>query len=95
MERMNKRVVMIRTGIVLAKDGGALSALIDPLRFHIAPVFGNGKQFYSFLVTITEHGGTFGNVDLSQISGKDIHEAIGFLVARQESDQIKPFKEER
>ncbi|HMK25619.1 MAG TPA: hypothetical protein VK483_06280 [Chitinophagaceae bacterium] len=55
----------------------------------------DGKQFYSFLVTITEHGGTFGNVDLTQISGKDIHEAIGFLVARKESGQIKPFKEER
>ena len=54
-----------------------------------------GKLVYSFLVTINEDGGTFGNVDLTQISGKEIHEAIGFLVARQQKGQIKPHKEER
>jgi len=48
-EMLNKRVVIIRTGIVLAKDGGSLPALQQPLQFGIAPIFGNGKQFYPWI----------------------------------------------
>lgn len=48
-EALNKRVSIIRTGIVLAKDGGPLPPLVLPIRFGIAPIFGNGKQFYSWI----------------------------------------------
>ncbi|MFI5135274.1 MAG: TIGR01777 family oxidoreductase, partial [Chitinophagales bacterium] len=46
---LDKRVVILRTGIVLAKDDGTLPALISPMKFGIAPIFGNGKQFYSWI----------------------------------------------
>lgn len=48
-EAINKRVSIIRTGIVLAKEGGTLPSLLMPIRFGIAPVFGNGTQFYSWI----------------------------------------------
>ena len=48
-ETLNKRPVVIRTGIVLAQDGGSLPPLLLPIRFGIAPIFGNGKQFYPWI----------------------------------------------
>jgi uncharacterized protein len=48
-EALNKRVVMIRIGIVLAKDGGTLPPLLRPIYFGIAPIFGNGKQYYPWI----------------------------------------------
>ncbi|MBX7109019.1 MAG: TIGR01777 family oxidoreductase [Chitinophagales bacterium] len=46
---LNKRVVSLRTGIVLAVEGGALPRLVMPVRFGIAPVFGNGLPFYPWI----------------------------------------------
>jgi len=43
------RLVKLRTGIVLSKNGGALKEFKKPLRFGIAPVFGNGKQIVSWI----------------------------------------------
>ncbi|MCC6286523.1 MAG: TIGR01777 family protein [Chitinophagaceae bacterium] len=46
---LGKRLVIIRTGIVLSKEGGALPAFIKPVRFGFAPVLGNGKQIQSWI----------------------------------------------
>lgn len=47
--QLNKRLVIFRTGIVLSNDGGALVEFKKPLRFGIAPIFGNGKQITSWI----------------------------------------------
>ncbi|MEO6167552.1 MAG: TIGR01777 family oxidoreductase [Chitinophagales bacterium] len=47
--RLHKRVAILRTGIVLANEGGALPPLVRPIRFGIAPIFGNGKQYYPWI----------------------------------------------
>ncbi len=49
ISRLNKRVVLLRTGIVLAKEGGALPPLVRPLHFGMAPIFGNGQQYYPWI----------------------------------------------
>lgn len=46
---MGKRLVKLRTGIVLSKDGGALKEFIKPLRFGIAAILGNGSQMISWI----------------------------------------------
>ncbi len=46
---LNKRVVYIRTGIVLSKNGGALKEFLKPLGFGIAPILGSGKQIISWI----------------------------------------------
>lgn len=46
---LNKRVVLLRTGIVLSNEGGALPPLVRPLYFGIAPIFGNGHQYYPWI----------------------------------------------
>ena len=43
------RLVRLRTGIVLAKEGGAFKEFITPLRFGVASILGNGKQIISWI----------------------------------------------
>lgn len=46
---LQKRLVLLRIGIVLSRKGGALKEFIRPLRFGIAAVLGNGKQVVSWI----------------------------------------------
>jgi TIGR01777 family protein len=46
---LNKRLIKLRTGIVLSNDGGALAEFKKPLRFGLAPIFGSGKQIISWI----------------------------------------------
>jgi len=46
---LGKRVVILRTGIVLAKEDGALKEFKRPLRFGFATILGNGKQVISWM----------------------------------------------
>lgn len=43
------RVGIVRTGIVLSTDGGALEKMLPPFRFGAGGVIGNGKQWYSWI----------------------------------------------
>jgi uncharacterized protein (TIGR01777 family) len=44
-----KRLVILRTGIVLSRTGGALKEFMKALKFRYAPVLGNGKQIISWI----------------------------------------------
>ena len=46
---LGKRLVHIRTGIVLSNDGGAFVEFKKPLQFGAATVLGNGKQIVSWV----------------------------------------------
>jgi uncharacterized protein len=43
------RVVLLRTGLVLAADGGALPRMVLPFRLFGGGPYGNGRQFVSWL----------------------------------------------
>lgn len=43
------RLVVLRTGIVLSKKGGAYIEFSKPVKFKIAPVLGGGKQIVSWI----------------------------------------------
>ncbi len=47
--KLNKRLVKLRTGIVLSNDGGALIEFKKPLQFGIAAILGSGKQIVSWI----------------------------------------------
>ena len=47
--QLNKRLVKLRIGIVLSKEGGALKEFIKPLKFGVAAILGNGKQMISWI----------------------------------------------
>jgi uncharacterized protein (TIGR01777 family) len=43
------RTVILRTGLVLSNQGGALKEILDKSRIGILPIFGNGKQIWSWI----------------------------------------------
>ena len=47
--QIDKRLVTLRIGIVLSKEGGALKEFMNPLKFGIAAILGNGKQMISWI----------------------------------------------
>ena len=49
IEGLGVRCVVIRTGIVLGRDGGALAKLITPFRFYLGGHLGNGRQWFSWI----------------------------------------------
>ena len=51
VEGLGKRLVILRTGIVLSKDGGAFVEFKKPLNFGVATILGNGKQIISWIHT--------------------------------------------
>jgi uncharacterized protein (TIGR01777 family) len=49
MKQLGKKVVILRTGIALSKEGGALKEFYKPLRFGFATILGNGEQYISWI----------------------------------------------
>jgi len=43
------KVALLRFGLVLGRDGGALPALARPVRLGVATIFGSGKQWVSWI----------------------------------------------
>ena len=48
-DALDCRVVLIRTGIVLSRDGGALRKLITPFKFYVGGPLGTGRQVMSWI----------------------------------------------
>ena len=48
-EDMGIRTVLLRTGIALSKDGGALATMLTPFKLGVGGVVGSGKQWMSWV----------------------------------------------
>lgn len=48
-ENYGVRVVLMRNGVVLSKEGGALATMMTPFSFGLGGVVGSGKQWLSWL----------------------------------------------
>ena len=82
------RVVKLRTGIVLSREGGALKEFIKPMRFGIAPIMGNGRQIMSWIhisdlvglyihaLKNIEFAGSYNAVSPHPVSNKELIKSI-------------------
>jgi len=61
-------VAKIRIGLVLAREGGALPKLKDPVSFNVGTAFGSGKQWQSW-IHIEDLAGIFLHVLENKLSG--------------------------
>ena len=48
-EDLGIRTVLLRSGIVLSKDGGALATMLTPFKLGVGGVIGDGKQWMSWI----------------------------------------------
>lgn len=67
-EAMGVRRVIVRTGVVLGRDGGALEQFVRPFKFFAGGVIGSGKQWLSWVHMDDEVGAIeflMGREDLS------------------------------
>ena len=67
---LNIRVIKVRIGIVLSKNGGALSKLDLPIRFGIGAYLGDGKQFVPWI-----HIDDLCNIFIHLLENKILHGA--------------------
>ena len=48
-EQHGVRVCLVRTGIVLGRDGGALASMLTPFKLGLGGPFGNGRQYMAWI----------------------------------------------
>ncbi len=83
------RLVTLRLGIVLSKQGGALEAFMRPLRLGLAAVIGKGEQRLSwigmhdlcrmicFCLFESEQSGVFNAVSPNPVSNRELNSVLG------------------
>jgi len=48
-QQKNIRTLIFRTGVILSADGGAFPKLKAPLKLGVAPIFGDGRQYFPWI----------------------------------------------
>lgn len=93
-EPLGCRVVLLRTGIVLARDGGALQKMIPPFQFFVGGPLGSGRQVMSWIhrrdwvalaLWLVERGdatGVFNGTAPQPVTNRDFSQALGRALHR-------------
>jgi len=94
LDRLGVRRTVIRTGIVLTLDGGALPRLLLPYKMFVGGPFGNGKQWYSwihiadqvgairFLIENPEADGIFNLTAPNPLTNREFGKTLGRIMQR-------------
>ncbi|MGH9821158.1 MAG: TIGR01777 family oxidoreductase [Pyrinomonadaceae bacterium] len=88
------RTVLLRTGIVLSKDGGALGTMLTPFKFGVGGVIGSGKQWMSWIslddhIRVIEHAlenenvrGAINSVGPNPVTNEEFTKTLGEVLYR-------------
>ncbi len=63
------RVVLLRSGLVLGKNGGALKQMLTPFKMGLGGMLGDGKQYWSWIALDDTLGSIFHIVNTDSIQG--------------------------
>ncbi len=63
------RVVLLRSGLVLGKNGGALKQMLTPFKLGLGGMLGDGKQYWSWIALDDTLGSIFHIVNTDSIQG--------------------------
>jgi uncharacterized protein len=89
VRKLGKRLVIIRTGIVLSSKGGAFTEFLKPLRFKMAAILGSGNQVISWIhiddlvqlyinaIERNEWNGIYNAVAPAPVSNKELVKTMG------------------
>ena len=67
--RAGARVVNLRFGVVLSRQGGALHKMLPPFRFGLGGRMGSGKQWFSWISIVDAIGAILFALDQERMSG--------------------------
>jgi len=93
-EGLGVRLAIIRTGIVLGSDGGALEAMVKPARFGLGGALGSGDQYtpwihiddqVELIVTILgdeRYSGVFNGAAPSPVTNSELTRELGEVLGR-------------
>ena len=94
IEDLGVRCAVIRTGVVLGRDGGALAKLIMPFRFYLGGYLGSGRQWFpwisledavaaiKFLIESEHLGGVFNLTAPQPVTMKQFCVTLGRILHR-------------
>jgi uncharacterized protein (TIGR01777 family) len=94
LDNAGARLVVVRTGLVLAKTGGLLKEMLTPFKLGVGGPLAGGKQYFSWIHLQDEIGILLWALDHDQVSGtvnatapepvtnKDFSKALGRAVNR-------------
>jgi len=69
VSKVGTRVVLLRTGIVLSTEDGALAKMLPPFRFFVGGPLGNGTQWMSWIHLQDEVGLILHAIENADVSG--------------------------
>ncbi|MGI9543288.1 MAG: TIGR01777 family oxidoreductase [Cyclobacteriaceae bacterium] len=94
LTQLENRVVLLRIGVVLSGEGGALGKLAKPIKLGIGAVLGSGKQYMSWIhiedlcgifeqaVTDKTMEGPYNTVAPQPVTNKEMTQAMAKLLNR-------------
>lgn len=94
IETMGVRIVYLRSGVVISKDGGFLSRVLLPFKFFIGGHFGTGQQWFPwihiddevrvilFLLDREDLHGIFNLMAPNPLTSKDFFKTLGKVMKR-------------
>jgi uncharacterized protein (TIGR01777 family) len=89
------RLVVVRTGIVLGSEGGALPELMRPFRYHMGGYLGSGRQWFSwislhdevsairFLIENESSHGVFNLTGPEAVTMENLCKSVGAILGRR------------
>lgn len=92
--RLGTRVVLLRTGLVLERDGGALAAMLTPFKLGAGGPLGSGRQYWpwihrddwvalaSFLITRPEASGPVNATAPEPVSNEEFSRTLARVLGR-------------